>query len=161
MIRDINLRRFRQEDWQAVKSLIYKTIDISYSEVYPVGAIEYFKNYHCEGNILSDATKGYTIVLECSEGIVGTGTLLGTNIRRVFIDPSCQHNGLGKLIMYDLEERALAEKVAVLGLEASLVSKQFYESLDYISREETYIPVRNEQKLSYYIMVKRINDNTT
>ena len=36
------LREFKHEDLEAVKRLIYKTIEISYSDIYPEEAIEYF-----------------------------------------------------------------------------------------------------------------------
>ena len=91
MIRNIKLREFTREDLETVKRLIYKTIEVSYSDVYPEEAIEYFKDYHSEEHILSDARDGYTIILESNGKIIGTGTLLGTNIRRVFIDLSYQH----------------------------------------------------------------------
>ena len=161
MIRNIKIREFRREDLEAVKKLIYKTIEVSYSDVYPEEAIEYFKGHHSEEHILSDARDGYAIILECNGKIIGTGTLLGTNIRCVFIDPSWQHKGFGKLVMHKLEERALAKGISILNLSASLVSKRFYDSLGYVTQKEDYIPVRNKQKLSYYTMVKKLNDNTS
>jgi len=161
MIRNIKLREFTREDLETVKRLIYKTIEVSYSDVYPEEAIEYFKYYHSEEPILSDARDGYTIVLEFYEKIIGTGTLLCANIRRVFIDPSYQHKGFGKLVMHKLEERALAKGISTLDLSASLVSKRFYDSLGYVTQKEDYIPVMNEQKLSYYAMVKKLDNNTS
>ncbi len=151
----INLREFRREDLQAVKRLIQKTIDISYHDVYPEEAIEYFKDYHSEEPILSDARDGYTIVLEFYEKIIGTGTLLYANIRRVFIDPSYQHKGFEKLVMHKLEERALAKGISTLDLSASLVSKRFYDSLGYVTQKGDYIPVRNNQQLIYHAMIKK------
>ena len=141
--------------------MIHTTIDISYPEAYPKGAIEFFKNYHSKEHIFNDAANGYTIVLESDGKIIGTGTLSGTNVRRVFIDPSYQRKGLGKLVMYELEKRALAKEITTLDLEASLVSKQFWDSLGYVTRKKDYIPVRNGQKLWYYKMVKELNPNAS
>ena len=155
MIRNIKLREFTREDLETVKRLIYKTIEVSYSDVYPEEAIEYFKDYHSEEHILSDARDGYTIILESNGKIIGTGTLLGTNIRRVFIDLSYQHMDFGKLVMHKLEKQASANGISILDLSASLVSKRFYDSLGYVTQKEDYIPVMNEQKLSYYAMVKK------
>ena len=86
--------------------------------------------------------------------IIGTGTLLNTNIRRVFVDPSYQHQGLGKIIMRNLEEKALEVGINILDLSSSLVSKRFYDSLGYITQTEDYIDVGNNQKLYYYTMIK-------
>ena len=161
MIRNIKLREFRRENLEAVKRLIYKTIDVSYHEVYPEEAIEYFKDYHSEEQILGDGREGYIIILECNGKIIGTGTLLGTNIRRVFIDPSYQYKGFGKSVMRKLEEHAFVNGISFLDLSASLVSKRFYDSLGYKIQKEDYIPVRNKQKLSYYAMVKKLDGNTS
>ena len=144
-----------------MKRLTYKTIEVSYSDVYPEEAIEYFKDYHSEEYILNDARDGYTIILDFSGKIIGTGTLLGTNIRQVFIDPSYQYRGFGKLVMHKLEEQAFANEICILDLSASLVSKRFYDSLGYVTQKEDYIPVRNKQKLIYYAMVKKHDDNTS
>lgn len=158
MKRDVKIREFRREDLEAVKRLIYNTIEVSYHDVYPEKAIEHFKEHHSEEHILNDARDGYTIILECNGKIIGTGTLLGTNIRRVFIDPSYQHKGFGKLIMRKLEEQSLAKGIVILDLDSSLIAKRFYDSLGYVTQEKRYTPVGNNQKLIYYAMVKKLDD---
>jgi putative acetyltransferase len=158
-MQDVVIREFIEPDLQAVKQLVDRTIDISYADAYPDEAIAFFKEYHSETHILDDAKNGYTIVLEADGGIIGTGTLAGTTIGRVFVDPSYQHQGLGKAIMRRLEEKALANGVETLDLSASLVAKPFYDSLGYTTQEERAIPVENDRKLRYYAMVKRIGDN--
>jgi GNAT superfamily N-acetyltransferase len=159
MPQDVIIREFREPDLQAVKRLVDKTIDISYADAYPEEAIAFFKEYHSEAHILDDAADGYMIVLEVGGETIGTGTLSGTTIGRVFVDPSYQHQGLGKAIMRTLEEKALANDVETLDLSASLVAKPFYDSLGYTTQEERSIPVENDQELRYYAMVKRIGDS--
>ena len=80
----------------AVKELIYNTIDICYSADYPKEAIQYFKQYHCDKNILKGAAKGWTIVLEKNNRIIGTGTIIDDHIMRVFVNPKFQKRGFGK-----------------------------------------------------------------
>jgi len=58
--------------------------------------------------------------------------------------------------MHKLEERASARRIAILDLEASLVSQRFYDSLGYVTQKEAYLPVSNNQRLDYYAMVKEI-----
>lgn len=156
MIRNIQIRKFIEEDLQSVYRLIQHTIDTSYREAYPREAIEFFKDYHSREHILNDAATGYTAVAECNSEVLGTGTLLSTNIRRVFVNPLHQHRRIGKRLVNELERRASLEKLATLDLEASLVSRQFWESLGFVIRREDYVPVRNDQKLCYYEMVKTI-----
>jgi len=159
MAQGIQIRKLSEEDLPSTYRLIQNTIDISYYEAYPAEAIEFFKDYHSKAHILNDAATGYTIVAECDNEILGTGTLLGTNIRRVFVNPLHQHKGIGELLVQELERKALLERCASLDLEASLVSRQFWESLGFVVQGEDYIPVRNSQKLRYYRMVKTPNDS--
>jgi len=154
MIEDIQIREFKREDLRFVKHLINETIDISYAGVYPEEANELFKEHHSEENILNDAETGYTIIIEFDGMIIGTGTLVGTNVRRVFIDPPYQYRGVGKSIIHELEEYALRQDITDLELYATPVSKQFWSSRGFILQEEVQIPLENNQKLSYYKMIK-------
>lgn len=154
MIPDIEIRQLERADLPPVYALIQDTLQTSYHGIYPVEAIEFFKIYHQKENIWNDASSGYTAIVESAGKIVGTGTLLGTNIRRVFVDSLLQHRGIGKLIVQELEQKAVLEKLQILDLESSLVSRQFWESLGFILQKEDYVPVRNGQKLVFYRMVK-------
>jgi citrate lyase synthetase len=138
--------------------LIQDTIDVSYRKAYPKEAVEFFKNYHSKEQILNDAATGYTVVAECSSKIIGTGSLSGTHIGRVFVSPHQQHRGTGKLIVRELEKKALLETSATLHLEASLVSRRFWESLGFAVQREDYLPVRNGQRLDYYRMTKTLDE---
>ena len=156
MVRDIQIRRFNKEDLQSVYQLIQNTIDISYQEAYPKGAVEFFKNYHSDEQIEKDALEGYTAVLELNNKIIGTGTLVGSNVRRVFIDPSYQLKGFGKLIMKNLEKKAYLNGLKTIDLDSSLVSKRFYDSLGYIAVKKDVIMVENNQRLDFYKMEKKL-----
>ena len=88
--KDIRIRRFSKRDSPAVKELIYNTIDICYPADYPKEAVQYFKQYHCEENILKGAAKGWTTVLEENNRVIGTGTIIDNHIMRVFVNPKFQ-----------------------------------------------------------------------
>jgi N-acetylglutamate synthase-like GNAT family acetyltransferase len=121
---------------------------------YPKEAIQYFKEYHCDENILKGAVKGYTIVLEKNNRIIGTGTIIDNHIMRVFVNPSFQKRGIGKLIMLNLEKKAASKGVKAVKLDATLSSKKFYDSLGYTTCEKTFVKVENGKKLNYYKMKK-------
>jgi hypothetical protein len=91
MIQSIAIREFRKEDLEAVHRLIHQVVDVSYRVVYPEGALKIYREYHNIENIRQDTEAGYCVVAENGNGIVGTGMLLEENIRRVYIDPDCQH----------------------------------------------------------------------
>ena len=159
MVQDIQINQFNENDLAIVQGLIYHTLDISYCGVYPIEAIEFFKEYHSRENILDNAKTGYTVVAELKSEVLGTGTLYGTNVRRVFVSPIHQHKGIGKLLVRELEKKASINKLTTLDLEASPVSRNFWESLGFAVQKEDFIPVRNNRKLHYYKMLKKLGDN--
>ena len=149
----IRIRKFASSDLRAVKKLIRHTINICYSPVYPKEVIKFFFDYHSNGNILKDAKEGYTIVLRRNNRIIGTGTVVGNHILRVFVHPKFQNRDLGKLIMRKLEAKAVSNKIKAVKLDASLPSKKFYDSLGYTSKK-AFLKVENGKKLNYYKMKK-------
>ena len=146
----------KKSDLQSVYELVQKTIQVSYADVYPPEAIEFFKNYHNQDDILKDAVSGYSIVAESDGLILGTGTLLEMNVRRVYIDPQHQHRGIGQLIVKKLEQKAKSERLEKLDLSASLKSRRFWEAMGFVFVAEYFIPVANDKKLIYYEMAKTL-----
>jgi len=155
---DIPLRRFRPRDIEDVSRLVTGTIEVSYAESYPREAIDYFLEYHTVEQILLDADRGCTFVIEPGGRIAGTGTVLGTTIKRVFVHPFRQRRGYGALLMHALEGEALRRGVRRVDLSASLPSKRFYDRLGYTTECEAYIPVGNGKRLDYYAMVKVLDE---
>jgi GNAT superfamily N-acetyltransferase len=153
---DPHLRFFRSNDLAALQRLIFQTIDFSYHAVYPDEAIQYFKDYHSNNRILDDASMGNTLIILKSNILLGTGTLCNSSIRRVFVSPDCQGQGLGKLIMSSLEQIALSHRETLLSLEASLPSQVFYHHMGYQTIEKCFIEVGNNQSLDYFRMQKAL-----
>lgn len=148
------IRTFIYTDLATVKNLVYRTIDVSYSGCYPETAIVFFKEYHGEECILADALEGRTLILEESGAILATGTLLGTNIRRMFVDPAQQGRGLGSVLLAHLEEHACHVGLTKLDLSASLPARDFYLRRGYSIVSEEAISLPGGEELHYYAMSK-------
>ena len=154
----VSIRDFRSADLEAVGNLVYTTIDISYPLAYSTEAIEFFKAFHSDERILDDAHEGYTIVLEVDGRIVATGTLIGSHVYRVFVEPALQGLGYGKTIMHHLEEKARSRGINAIQLSASLVSTQFYKILGYRILRDGSIKVANGKTLDFHEMEKVLKD---
>ncbi len=150
------IRTFRQTDATDLLSLIGRTIDACYPPHYVAEVVTFFKDYHDEQALVHDAELGHTVVLERAGRLVGTGTLLGDEVRRVFVDPACQKQGLGRLLMRKLEQQAASRGIGAVRLDASLPAVAFYEDLGYVIFEESVLEVANGKKLRYYKMQKRL-----
>jgi GNAT superfamily N-acetyltransferase len=155
MTLNIQIREFNKEDLDTVVELIHHVVSISYRDVYPAGALNLYKEFHSRDNILNDAENGYCVIAEDTGRIVGTGTLLDDGIRRVYIDPSYQKSGIGKQIYNRLENRALQKGLTHLGLGASVIAREFWESVGFVFEEEVDIPAGDEQ-LKFYMMKKSL-----
>jgi len=150
------MRLFTVEDVEEVKSLIHRTIDACYPCAYPPNAVAYFKRYHDEEHILRDADMGHMIVVEEGGSIVATGTIVGSHIKRVFVEPALQGRGYGKAIMVYLEDFARRAGIGETDLDASLVSKPFYDALGYEVGKPDSIDVGDGQALDFHRMKKKL-----
>ena len=90
--------------------------------------------------------KGRTVILDKAGRILGTGTLVDDEIKRVFVDPTFQKQGFGRRIMRQLEEAAARQGAGTVKLDASLPSKAFYDRLGYVTVEPAFLPVENGQR---------------
>ena len=152
-------RPFVEADLAAVKALVDHTIDVSYAEVYQPAAIAFFKEYHSRGCILGDARAGHTLVIEEEGDLIATGTLLGTNVRRMFVDPTAQGRGLGQALLSSLEEHARVLGLTALDLSSSLPAHRFYLHRGYITDSEQTIPLPGGEALRFYAMSKKLARN--
>ncbi|MHC4365239.1 MAG: GNAT family N-acetyltransferase [Planctomycetota bacterium] len=157
---NICIRKFESSDLDDVKSLIYRTIDVRYRPVYNEESVNFFKEWHGDEKISKGAEEGYAVVLEKDGQIVGTGTLLNNEIVRVFVEPKFQGRGFGRLIMRTLEEKGFSGGTSTVKLDASLPAKKFYDSLGYVTLEETFLEVENGKRLDYYKMEKSLTGAT-
>jgi GNAT superfamily N-acetyltransferase len=154
-------REFHASDLESVLSLIHHTIDVSYSPVYPVQAIQFFKDFHSEAKIIERHQNGVILILEKDGKVIGTGSLVGSDILGVFVHPRLQHQGYGKAIMKELEKRAARNAVIEVALSVSLPSRRFYESLGYKITGSYSTDVGEGQQLNYWEAKKELADRET
>jgi len=150
------IRPFRPSDLKAVLALIRRTIAISYADCYPASARRFFRKWHPPRSILKDAAAGTVVVLEHNGRIVATGTLVGDEVGRVFVEPDLQHRGLGRRIMARLEQRAIQLGLKRLELHASLPARAFYDSLGYRCKDIGALEMPDGQRLCYYRMTRNL-----
>lgn len=151
------IREFRETDLFPLKSLVQRTIAVCYPGHYCTEAVRFFTSYHSEQAILQDAREGCTLVLDRAGRIMATGTLVGDEIKRVFVDFGFQKHGLGRLIMRHLEERAALFGIETVRLHASLPSRAFYDRLGYAIVEEAFLQVENGRSLDFFKMRKTLS----
>jgi N-acetylglutamate synthase-like GNAT family acetyltransferase len=112
--------------------------------------------HHSTEHIGTEASEGYTMIIECEGRIIGTGNLFHEQIQSVFIHPEYQRRGWGTELIHRLEEQARKEGVRTLRLSALTLSKRFFESLGYRIISEEQFKDDYLRHFKYYIMEKSI-----
>lgn len=145
-----SIRRFRDTDIGALTRLIHETIDVSYAEVYPPRAVQFFKAFHAEQDILERSRAGTVLVVEEDGELTATGSMVDGEIFAVFVAPNLQQGGRGKLLMQALEDEARAGGAMQSELSVSLPSMKFYRGLGYEIVEERSRDVGEGQRLDFW-----------
>jgi ribosomal protein S18 acetylase RimI-like enzyme len=152
----ICIRKFLVSDVWAVRELIHHTIDVSYFSVYPLRAVQFFKDFHSEAKIMERHREGEILVVEKDGKLIGTGSVVDADILGVFVHPEFQHHGHGKSLMQELEKEAIVNGISEVVLSVSLTSRRFYESLGYEIIEERTLYVGKGQRLDYWEAKKKL-----
>ena len=147
-----------------INKIVQDTIDSIYPKYYPKGAVNFFKSYHNDVNILKDINEGNVFLLQVDDTYVGTVTKQKNEINRLFILQQYQHNGYGKILL-DFIENKIAEEYFDVQLSTSLPAKKMYLNRGYIETEYLQIVTENKDVLCYdnlyKVLKKDIKDNTT
>jgi len=154
--RNATLRRIDHGDISNVGSLIRKTILDCYTDVYPPLAVDYFLRYHQDSSIEKRASCGVVLVAEVEGEIAGTGSLVGDEISGVFVRSRYQGNGVGNLVMDELEARGRRAGLDEVTLSISLSSRGFYKGRGYEILREAEIDLGMGQALVYWVGRKRL-----
>ena len=156
MNNEMVIRQSTVDDIRPIYELLQKTFDISYKDAYPQEAINRFKERYSEDFILELATEGYTVVAEYDGRIIGTGNLHENSIRQVYISPSFQNLGAGKLIVGELERKAVEKKLDSVKIGASIISREFWNARGFVLDKEEAFPIENGQELRFFRMSKKM-----
>lgn len=86
----VHIRCAGTDDLEKIKDIVYRTIEKIYPRYYPEGAVSFFLSHHNENNIMEDIKRQRVYILETSSECVGTVTIKGNGICRLFVLPGFQ-----------------------------------------------------------------------
>ena len=149
----MKIRCADRADLETVREITLRTIKTVYPRYYPGGAVDFFISHHNDESILSDILTGSVFLLETGEGAVGTVTVRGNEIHRLFVLPSHHGKGYGSALL-DISERTVFKRHDCVTLSASLPSKRIYLGRGYIETASHTILTENGDFLFYDTMEK-------
>lgn len=115
----------RPADLSIVGSLTRRTILAVYPHYYPQGVVDFFTGWHHDSRILPDIQAGEVYLLWEEGEAVGTVTLHGDEITRLYVPPEYQGHGYGRALL-DFAESAIGAAYGKIRLEASLPAQLIY-----------------------------------
>lgn len=142
-------------DLEKVLQITQDTISEIYSHYYAEGVVDFFLQHHSRENILSDIENGIVWLLEEDECMVGTVTVKGNAVNRLFVLPEYQSRGYGSRLM-DFAEAKIAEEFSYVHIDSSLAAKEMYLKRGYKEKKTCRIQADNGDILIYDEMEKRI-----
>ena len=138
-----------------IYNVLHTAIKTVYPKYYPKEVVDFFCRHHSKEHILEGIVSGNMGVLVHSDVIVGTGCFDGNHITGVYVLPSYQNQGCGSYIM-DCLEKEIAKMYDTVLLEASLSAACLYEHRGYKTVGHGIYELKNDVKLVYEIMEKRL-----
>ena len=145
----------QEKDLADVRYITQTTIRSVYPHYYPAGAVRFFSEHHSDEHILADLKGGKVYLLESEGRPVGTVTISGNEINRLFVLPEMQHRGFGKALL-EFAESKMWEKYPVIRLDASLPAKRIYRKRGYVDTEYHVIDTENGDHLCYDVMERKL-----
>lgn len=142
-------------DLDIIQMITYKTINEVYSHYYPLGAVDYFLAHHDKKNITEDILLKCVFIVDVDDIPVGTVTIKGSEICRLFVLPDYQGQGYGRNLL-DFAEQRIAQETNRICLHASLPAKAIYLKRGY--KEVGFYAIKTDSGdyLCYDIMEKWI-----
>lgn len=126
-------RKAQLDDLGSVFSITQAVIRDIYPYFYPTAAVQWFAAQHDCERILADISAGRVRLFEAYGKPVGTITIDGNRLLRVFVAPDQQRKGYGdRLIRFAEKEVAQAHEKVVL--DSSLPAGRFFQAHGYRTR---------------------------
>lgn len=150
MIRPADMTGFER-----VRDMTRKTIKEVYPHYYPKGAVDFFLKHHSDENIRKDISENRVFLcFDEEQDAVGTVTIKGNEILRLFVLPEHQGRGFGKELL-NFAEEAVSKQYDEIVIDASLSAKAIYLKRGYREFEYHTIKTENGDFLCYDMMKKR------
>lgn len=149
------IRFAETKDLENVLQITRDTISQIYSHYYAEGVVKFFLEHHSREHVLSDIENGIVWLLEEEGCMVGTVTIKGNAVNRLFVLPEYQSHGYGSRLM-DFAEAKIAENYSHVHIDSSLVAKEMYLKRGYREKKTCRIQADNGDILIYDEMEKRI-----
>lgn len=118
-------------------------------------AREFIRRKNTPEQFGAELNRYYTVVYESKGRLLGVGSLDGHEIKRVYVRPGTQGQGVGRALLRALEAEGQRRGSVELQLDASPSAVRFYQQLGYVAGEPGRFR-RGEAEFRYVRMRKTL-----
>lgn len=132
------VRLAQSEDAEGISQVILAALHSSNARDYPADVIARVASNFTPDAVL-DLLKRRVVLAAVQDGvIVATAALDANVVRSVFVNPALQGQGIGRLLMIEIELRAREAGVTTLSVPSSLTAEPFYTRLGFHTVRDVY-----------------------
>lgn len=125
------VRLAQPADAEGISQVILAALHSSDARDYPADVIARVATNFTPDAVLALLTRRVVLVAIKDQVIVATAALDANVVRSVFVNPALQGQGIGRLLMIEIERRAREAGVTVLSVPSSLTAEPFYTKLGF------------------------------
>jgi len=132
------VRLAQTADAEGISQVILAALHSSNARDYPAQVIARVAGNFTPEAVLGLLTRRVVLVAVQGEEIVATAALDVNVVRSVFVNPTLQGRGIGRMLMIEVELRAREAGVTVLSVPSSLTAEPFYTRLGFDTVRDVY-----------------------
>ena len=132
------VRLAQAADAEGISQVILAALHNSNARDYPIDVIARVASNFTPDAVLALLKRRLVLVAIQDQMIVATAALDGNVVRSVFVNPALQGQGIGRLLMIEIELRAREAGVTVLSVPSSLTAEPFYTKLGFNTVRDVY-----------------------
>ncbi|TKK32756.1 GNAT family acetyltransferase [Pseudomonas sp. CFBP13528] len=132
------VRLAQTADAEGISQVILAALHSSNAQDYPADVIARVACHFTPDAVLALLKRRVVLVATQEQVIVATAALDANVVRSVFVNPALQGQGIGRLLMIEIELRAREAGVTVLSVPSSLTAEAFYSKLGFHTVRDVY-----------------------
>jgi predicted N-acetyltransferase YhbS len=135
---ECTIRPAREDDANEISAVILRTLRETNAKDYAREIIERVEHSFSPSIVVELIGKRTVFVAAMGSRVVGTASLDGSVVRTVFVATDVQAQGIGKLLMAEIERTARERNIPKLAVHSSIGAETFYVRLGFRAVRDSY-----------------------
>lgn len=150
---NIQIKNFDESDAVQLSKMIYKTIDQLEKEN-PEINYQMVRNEDTPDELLKASKEGIMWIAVENNKVVGTISLQDIRVRRFFVHPKCQGQGIGKRLMNKVKNYMKDNNIKEIWVGALIKAYPIYKKLGFKEGKTFFNPEINQEEMEMKFKIK-------